>query len=277
MANCIIIIPIYKEIKNLNLYEITSIKQTLLVFGKTNQIFLVTHEQDLINTYNKYFNYLFMSVLFPHKYFKSTDTYNTLLKSIGFYNKFKSYDYMLIVQPDVFVFRNEIKKFIDNEIDYIGAPWFKSPIFPNKIEMLVGNGGYSLRHIYKCIGILKSYKRIFSLPELVYAVRKYQFKGSINNYLVYIYSLYYYLFQNYFASGFNNLPFLYEDVFWGILTPSKHKEFIVPDAKEALKFSFETKPSLCFELNNDELPTGCHAFHKNEPEFWRKYISTDNN
>lgn len=268
-------IPVYKPVQLLLNYEIISIKNTLLKCSSLYDICLITPENFDIIPYCKFFRHKFSVNKYHSSYFNGIDGYNKLLKSIKFYESFSTYSHLLIVQTDAFIFYDPLTHFKPIQIHYVGGPWFKNPLFQEESRMFVGNGGYSLRNINKCVTILNSYSKIFSFKELIYLVTKYRFKKPRKRLLVYLYSIYYYLFQNYYASGFNNLPFLYEDVFWGILTPSKHKEFIVPDAKEALKFSFDTKPSLCFELNNFELPTGCHAFHKNEPEFWEKYISID--
>jgi hypothetical protein len=51
--------------------------------------------------------------------------------------------------------------------------------------------------------------------------------------------------------------------------------FIIrPTAEEALLFSFEVKPELMFELNNNHLPFGCHAWVKYNQEFWQPFIES---
>jgi hypothetical protein len=46
----------------------------------------------------------------------------------------------------------------------------------------------------------------------------------------------------------------------------------LPNWQQALKFGFEQHPQLCYELNNQQLPFGCHAWEKYDYEFWEKYM-----
>ena len=47
----------------------------------------------------------------------------------------------------------------------------------------------------------------------------------------------------------------------------------LPPFDVALKFAFEVNPSYLYNINNEKLPFGCHAFEKYEYDtFWQKYI-----
>ena len=60
-----------------------------------------------------------------------------------------------------------------------------------------------------------------------------------------------------------------EDWFWAIVP----KEFVYPTLHEALRFSFDIKPEVCFELTRGELPFGCHGWSKPRMYgFWRPII-----
>lgn len=131
--------------------------------------------------------------MFPARFFRSLYAYNKLMLKIGFYSKFKDYKYMLVVQPDALVIRDDLfldKLVLEQEYDYWGAPWkshikkrlfewsfynkwlscfeklinFFSPVFIND----VGNGGLSLRNIHSVIKLLRSnffYKTLWGGPE----------------------------------------------------------------------------------------------------------------
>jgi len=65
-----------------------------------------------------------------------------------------------------------------------------------------------------------------------------------------------------------------EDFYWSVIIPFFAKNFKRPTVQEALGFAFECFPKQCYEQNNRQLPFGCHAWEKYEPEFWKAFIST---
>ena len=60
---------------------------------------------------------------FPDHYFNSLNNYSTLMLAPQFYKAFEKYEYILIFQPDCWVFRDELNYWCDMEYDYIGAPF----------------------------------------------------------------------------------------------------------------------------------------------------------
>jgi len=60
---------------------------------------------------------------FDPVFFQSPQSYNKLLINPEFWSAFTDFDYMLIVQLDVIIFRNELDIWLDKGFDYIGAPW----------------------------------------------------------------------------------------------------------------------------------------------------------
>lgn len=126
---------------------------------------------------------------FESKYFESVDGYSRLLLLEKFYNRFDKYEYILIVQSDVWILRNDfdISKYID--YDYVGAPWpeglevyrfsFKGvSIFLKFFRAFcrpricrVGNGGFSLRNVSACRKLVadnRLYARIWHTGEDVF-------------------------------------------------------------------------------------------------------------
>lgn len=63
--------------------------------------------------------------------------------------------------------------------------------------------------------------------------------------------------------------FLNEDIFFSI---SDSDTFRVAPLEIALKFAFETELERCFELNNREIPFGCHAWERYNFSFWKPFI-----
>jgi hypothetical protein len=168
-----------------------------------------------------------------------------------------SYQYILIYQLDVFVFRDELEYWCNQGYDYVGAPWITSDEEkPIDIGLWkVGNGGLSLRKISYCMKVLnwkgpvltyRYYNKIKYLPYIL---------GWKNN-------------ISYFRKSNMN-----EDaLFSGFLSPTYLNPHL-PTPVKAACFAFEKFPSYLFRMCNNQLPFGCHAFHKYEyEEFWKKYI-----
>ena len=98
----------------------------------------------------------------------------------------------------------------------------------------VGNGGLSLRKVKSCLDVTVKYDDIIKI---------------YNNH--------------------PNMSIFNEDGFWS----HEPKEFNYPTTDEALKFSFDKYPSLCYKLNKNTLPFGCHGWSKWKwINFWKKYI-----
>ena len=77
----------------------------------------------------------------------------------------------------------------------------------------------------------------------------------------------------------NNFKFLLsewtdaEDLFYCLRLSETKLKLKVPELKDAIDFAFEQSPGYLFELNNNTLPFGCHAWNRYETNsFWREYI-----
>ena len=93
---------------------------------------------------------------FADWYFKNIEGYNSLLLSLEFYEKFSNFDFILLVQLDALVLKNDLEKWCAKGWDYIGAPWTgfltaegAKPLYG------VGNGGFSLRKTRAALKVLK--------------------------------------------------------------------------------------------------------------------------
>lgn len=255
-----ILIPIYKEAPSAD--EDISLRQTFRVFG-SRSIILVCPESLDIKKYHEYGS--FETVRFPDRYFRDVHGYSELLLTAGFYQRFSA-EYILICQPDAFVFRDDLEVWINSGYDYVGAPWLRSrdriplikkmwddtleisrrlthsgnSIAPKNKALLyntVGNGGLSLRRRSACVDVLQklaAVAAVYTAPE-------------------------------------NQNSFYAEDVFFSI-EPARHQlPFFKPDFREACQFAIENKPARAMEINGNRLPMGCHNWPA-ERDYWRPYF-----
>ena len=194
---------------------------------------------------------------FDDDYFRGISGYNRLMLAPEFYERFLDCRYILIHQLDAFVFRDELTEWCNKGYDYIGAPWLQKPVYrlpvvstvmslihryrkaegkPSKQDLYdkVGNGGLSLRKV-----------------ACHYRVTQEQ-ASTIGFYLS---QKRYHMYN--------------EDVFWA----TEATGFSYPKAEEALRFAFDKYPRYCFELNNRQLPFGCHSWYKRKMKrFWQPII-----
>lgn len=250
-----VVIPIYKD--KLDENEELSLSQCRIMLSNYPICFLKPKSLNLSFLLEMYPEIQIEN--FPDDYFKDIQSYNKLMLSTEFYERFLDYEYILIYQLDAFVFRDELKYWCERNYDYIGAPWILKPKYNNSPLFLflwfkylvyklkgkdfnpiilgnkVGNGGFSLRRVCKfheatCIQKDK--------------IRFYLEKSNLN-------------------SKFN------EDVFWALENPT----FRYPHYKEALLFSIDDYPDIGLKMNNDILSFGCHGWlKKHRLPFWKNII-----
>jgi hypothetical protein len=260
-TNFLIVIPIYRW--PLNPSEALSVYRTIHTLSRHKICWLGPKEIE--KNPPKFFGGKFIEYIsFDNKFFKSTNTYNTLLKSLFFYEKIKKYDYLLIAQTDSLVFRDELSKWADYGYSYIGAPWFKGMDKPtNDYQLIaVGNGGFSLRNIKDCILFLNFYTSSkCNVNQLI--------SNSFSSWKIFI------KYIKLFFYKLNILSQLNEDIFWGILAPELSTNFTVPEPDKALNFSFEVAPEKMYELSGYTLPFGCHAWEKYNRKFWLNVLDRD--
>jgi hypothetical protein len=217
-------------------------------------------------------------------FFDNIDGYNRLLKSFEFYKKLQGFDYILIYQTDAYIFKNELDYWCSLCYDYIGAPWTGLHKWNNHPLTGVGNGGFSLRNIKSTIKVLYKLRMLEVLEQYQF----FNWKGILPK----LPHLIYRLIKARTEPGFAEREVVcQEDIFWCKYAPERLSTFapingivrliaslaikntfkIAPE-KIAASFSFETNPSYLFRVNNENLPFGCHAWEKHEPEFWKTFI-----
>jgi hypothetical protein len=146
-----VVIPTYKEFSQLNEQESISWQQCLRVLGQ-HPICLVCPPQLAISAYladAATHGIICRYEHFAAKYFSGIDGYNRLMLSRHLYRRFERYEYILVHQLDVFVFRDDLAHWCARGYSYIGAPWFDGyyPTPRNTRLWEVGNGGFTLRRV----------------------------------------------------------------------------------------------------------------------------------
>lgn len=247
MKKFCIVIPIYKAP---SLLERETIKN---MFGKikpTYDVYYVCPERfkdehdvvdeyrmlpDLNTTHNITFTY------FPDKYFESPSSYSQLCLLDDFYRTFSEYEYMYILQLDVWIFRDEFEYWCSIGYDYIGGPIISKGSLWQHLPN-VGNGGFSLRKISTFIdicdknGILRtSYPEIDKVWDSVEIEDKF-----ICDTLKYIY----------------------------------HLE--MPKVHDAFLFAWDQNANYIYENLTKRMPFGAHAIDK-QIMFWREHIKQIDN
>lgn len=253
-----IVIPVYKE--RLSGRDLYSLKHNISLLGHYPAALLVPQT---LNTewYEREFGSMELMRVSDEWLGKNgIDGYNRMMLSKEFYELFEEYEYILICQTDVWIFRDELLRWCDAAYDYVGAPWPKRKVYdrPFVRQWLqlrqrfcdtskriirqqgfnkVGNGGLSLRRVEAFIEGCDRYEELIEV-----------FK--------------------------NNSGTLYnEDWFWSII-PSTMR---YPTLEEALHFSFDIRPEMCYRLTGGELPFGCHGwFKRRHIAFWSPIIEGRN-
>ncbi len=208
---------------------------------------------------------------FPDRFFRNLDTYSALLLWKDFYESFDDYEHILIYQLDALVFSDGLLEWCDKDFDYIGAPWFISPQTTAANDFArVGNGGLSLRRVSSFLKVLNSPNYFLTPIDLWRA-----FMEGKPKYIKHI---------NRWRKRAMVLPDLRrcltddtefvgnEDGFWSFRAQNYYENFKVATPAEGFAFSFETEPRRCYEINNYQLPFGCHAWQRYDRAFWEPFL-----
>lgn len=238
-----VLVPLYQTA--LSLAERASLVQCIRVLG-TYPIILIKPVGLKVNNLLAEFPTL-RTQDFDDEFFTGTDSYNRLLTSLDFYQRFAEHEYVLIHQLDAYVFRDELSYWCGQKLDYIGAPSVHQESvnalaagdkeeFARTLssQRLVFNGGLSLRRVKGVIRYLKIYQQFYPAWR-----------------------------------GNEDMLFSREATRLILMKP-----FIrLPTWQQALRFAFEKSPAASYEITHHQLPFGCHAWERYDPEFWQKFIA----
>ncbi|MDH6354968.1 hypothetical protein M2132_001305 [Dysgonomonas sp. PH5-45] len=258
-----VVIPVYKESVSHN--EIISLSRCFEILGKNPIVFVCPLGLDLTEYYaigDKH-RVSISKEEFEPSFFEGLGGYNRLMLSKAFYERFCQYDRILIHQTDCFVFSDSFDYWCN--FDYCGAPWIfnteakhvaanlfilsvrrflkkilSKPNHWDTVQYKVGNGGFSIRNPKRFVEVIGQFEKNG-------IIERYRNPAS-----------HYYM----------------EDVFWGVeVNRSSSRTLKVPGFSKALEFSFESLPSVCYGLNKERLPFGCHAWAKYDINFWKPHIN----
>ncbi|MDR3715403.1 MAG: DUF5672 family protein [Puia sp.] len=252
--NCIVV-PVYKEFHLLEVKEIISLTQLYKILGR-HVVCLIGPGNIGFEDYAGHAGLNGVTIktkTFDDVFFSGLKGYNSLLMSLEFYQSFDEFDHILIYQPDAFVFRDELEYWCKKGYDYIGAPWFENFQNAGKESNIigVGNGGFSLR---KVSSFIKGVKRLHFLRRL----------GGFSRFLAG---------EAAYSILFSSVH-MQEDIFWTRCMPLIRSSFSVAPVTDAVKFSFEVHPNVLFEMNNRDLPFGCHAWWRYDLDFWTPFVES---
>ncbi|MBR5419977.1 MAG: hypothetical protein IK115_02385 [Lachnospiraceae bacterium] len=171
----VVLIPAYKP--QFDSDEEACVQRYMKVLAQRDIVFVLPEGLDS-RWYTKHFPKAGQRC-FPAQYFKNIRGYNRLLLSESFYDAFSEYEYMLLAQPDAVIWEDEDKldAFAEEGYDYYGAPWepprriwewtvapkegfpgFRIRCCKGKNDGIVmGNGGFSLRHIRHCRELIREF------------------------------------------------------------------------------------------------------------------------
>lgn len=265
----VIVIPVYKDYDDA---EKKSLSRCCEVLSKYKTVLVCPKKIDINkykNLWDKYNLELFVE-RFDSNFFSSIAGYNRLLLSKEFYLRFAKYDYMLIYQPDAYVFRDELIEWCNKGYDYIGAPLvgkFEEKTYHSRMPMRVGNGGFSLRKISSYLNFFSGTSKVFSSKQICKRIASQE--KPYRRVLVWLLMMF----------GWRNKPKSVadhwkhnEDDFWSRVLNGTNYEMSKPKPREAMGFAFERFPKELYQITKT-LPFGCHAWKKYEYEdFWIKHI-----
>jgi hypothetical protein len=240
--NAAVVIPIYKP--TFDRFESISLEQCLRVLGGHQIIFCAPESLDVETPSADT-----IILRFPDSNFSDIKGYNRLLLTRQFYAQFGSFDYILIHQLDSFVFRDDLLRWCSEGYDFIGAPWL-GLVWPNSMRL---RWRMPLRVLMRRL-LLGEPDR--SVGNGGFSLRKVSTFLSVLDRL---------------GRWARDWPHN-EDQFWSLLVPNMIPSFRIPSKQVALDFAFEVEPRRCYEMNDRNLPFGCHAWLRYDPVFWRPFV-----
>lgn len=263
-----IVIPIYKSA--LDAMNEVSLTQCFRILSKRKISFL-THRGINLSSYyrlaNKFLSKTPEVVYIEEHHLSSISSYNKLMLSSGFYKMFLEYDYILIYQDDCYVFEDDLDFWLNQEIDYVGAPWVA--IDENGVIEFrgVGNGGLSLRRTKVFHDIFSSCIYVNRLTQIWDEYWKMNWKGWLGHFFGLIYGIGLGSFSHDRLNSFRGN----EDEYIGLFLKDRLK---IPTSETSLLFAFECEPKQLFQITG-RMPFGAHAWWKYGKSFMLDRLKSD--
>ena len=236
MQQVAVIIPLYKSTFTAN--EERSLRQAKSIFSAYPIIFVCPDTLPLAN---------YLKIIpdaeikrFPDNFFQNVEGYSRLLLSPDFYKTFLRFEYILIYQTDAYVFKDELTEWCNKGYDYVGAPWIERPPLA-KGKPKVDIQDWFIGRVGNGGFSLRKVKSHYNNTRFFRPILRFMEKN--------------------------------EDMFWGLFLYWLNPFFKRPKWPEALHFAFEMNPRKAFELTNQQLPFGVHAWEKYDKEFWKEWVT----
>jgi hypothetical protein len=234
----VVLIPIYQP--TLSVLEQFSLDHSLPLLAGRDVRFIGPRGLDLRVYQSRYPGIAFEG--FDPACFASIQGYNLLLLSQDFYARYAAWEFMLILQTDAILLRDDLDHWVNQPYDYVGAPWPQGVQVQvnldrfvgaqaKTVRALVGNGGLSLRRIAKCRALLDEF------PQALDTFRR---TGSS------------------------------EDLYFAVLGLLS-ADFVLPNERVAARFAWELQPEH-YHAIDPQPPMGGHAWWKYNPGFWAGFF-----
>jgi hypothetical protein len=238
-ADVVVVVPVYQPF--LSPIEAFSLGHSLGVLQRRRRVVLTGPEGlDLAYYQDRFAPFDWLP--FEAGSFASIQGYSRLLTSAAFHEALAEHRFMLLLQTDALLLRDELDTWCSRPYDYIGAPWPAGVEIlvqvdrfdgnrAQRVKSMVGNGGFSLRRIRACRDLL---------DEFPQALQVFQRSGSS------------------------------EDLFFAILG-SLSTRFVLPNEMTASRFSLELQPRRYHAIHG-AAPMGGHAWWKYDPGYWLEQL-----
>jgi Protein of unknown function (DUF5672) len=237
-GSVVVLVPIYKP--QLCAMELFSLDHSLPLLQDRSVRFIGPRGLDLAFYEDRYPGVPFEA--FEPADFANIPGYNRLLLSHRFHERFADFEFLLILQSDAILLRDELDHWTQLPYDYVGAPWpqgvqihvnldcFDGPR-GRTVRALVGNGGLSLRRIAAC-------RHLFD--EFPQALDIFVQTGSS------------------------------EDLFFSVMGQLS-ADFVLPNERVAARFSRELDPTHYHAVDPNP-PMGGHAWWKADLSYWQRFL-----
>ena len=261
MTSIIVVIPVYKQVGELNEFERRSIGNCLKKLSTLDICF--AGPSNLMAQYKAAYDQVIYQA-FQSFFFKGIKGYNRLLKAPVFYKRFSSYTHLLIAQTDVWIFEGPTELVEFTRWDFAGAP----SVLNGKLRGY--NGGLSLRNVSSCLKIITTYKYFVPPAEIIkrHTTNQGLLRILTKKWLSILLDL---TIRNNFKYPFNRFLHDNEDIFWSSFVASRYADFKVITYEESLRFSWEHDLEKLSKLY--ELPFGIHGWWNYNLQFWKENLN----
>lgn len=264
-----VVIPVHTA--DLDVYSLINIACNVYSLNSYQVILVSPESVDLSKLVNclQQINPKLSCLKVDNSWMATIDAYNRMLRNISFYSLFARFHHILICEPDAIILDpSKLQYWIDQEFDFIGAPWFRSKFKKSPVFSSVGNSGLSLIRLDKAIQIFSSSFSWYDSERLI--------KDCLRSILLFdrfsLSRLRLVLFKKmYTLSTACNLPGINIDFFFHLI----HKKFgliNLPTPQVAASFSWDTYPELCYAHTNS-VPIGIHKWRHYNYSFCHSFVT----